>query len=92
MTKFVKVFGILIGLALVLDYVYSTSKFALERSNWLISDFGPGHAECADTYPFDGQRIEKRGITWDVQYRFIDLKLIVYDAKTGEMACTYATK
>ena len=92
MIKFVKIFGILIGSALVLDYVYSTSNFALQQTHWLMSGMGTGNAECSDASPFSHIDIDARGRTWDVQYRFIDLKLFVYDAKTGEMACTYASK
>ena len=92
MIKSVKIFALFLGLALFWDYFYSTSNFALQRTHWLMSGIGTGNVDCSDTSPFDHVDLEARGRTWNVQYRFIDLKLIMYDPKTREMVCIYASK
>ena len=73
-------------------YFYSTSNFALSHKRWLLSDLGTGDVECADTFPFFNQSFERRGVSWDVRYRMIDVIVIIYDPKTHEMACRYVSK
>lgn len=92
MTKSVNHVGLYIGLAVLAHYVIIMSAFSLINTHWLLSDTGVGSVECSDTSPFEHVRFEDRGKTWDVQHRLIDLKLTIYDPKTHEMACSYASK
>lgn len=77
-TKCVKGLGIFIALTLLADYAYSTCTFTLARTHWLMSEMGTGNAKFADTYSLSEQDFPLRDKTWDVQYRFVDLRLILY--------------
>ncbi len=88
MTKFVKGLGVFIAVALLVDYVYSTSNFVLKHTHWLNAGENAG---CADIYSFVDEDMQQRDKTWSVQYRFVDVILWTYD-ENGEVMCRYASK
>ena len=87
MVRFLKVLIVFAFLFIGFDYFYVTSDYALVRTSWL----NAGEISCGDIYVLGEKDLPYRDKTWSVQYRFVDVILLIHDDNGNEI-CRYASK